>query len=71
VTRATAQEAPEDALQRRVRESQRVDERVKFIYNSEDWHRELAGAGSGLVVLEVRLHQLAQPWCPSCVLLRP
>ena len=53
MTRATAHEAPEDALQRRLRESQRVDERVKFIYNSEDWHREVAGAGSGLVVLEV------------------
>ena len=61
MTRATAQEAPEDALQRRVRESQRVDERVKFIYNSEDWYRELAGAGSGLVVLEVRLQT---PACP-------
>ena len=54
VTRATANETSEDALQRRLRESQRVDERVKFIYNSEDWHRELAGAGTGLVVLEVR-----------------
>jgi len=65
VTRATAHEAPEDALQRRVRESQRVDERVKFIYNSEDWHRELAGAGSGLVVLEVRLTSVPSPGVPA------
>jgi hypothetical protein len=32
-----------------------VEERVKNIYNSDDWHRELAKAGSGLVVLEARL----------------
>ena len=25
-----------------MRESQRVDERVQYIYNLEDWHRELA-----------------------------
>lgn len=35
----------EEAYQRRVRESQRVDERVTYIYNQEDWHRELAEVG--------------------------
>ena len=50
---AAGAEAPDEALKRRLRESQRVDERVKYIYNSEDWHRELGNAGSGLVVLEV------------------
>ena len=61
VTCAAAGEAPEQALQRRLRESQRVDERVKYIYNIDDWHRELAGAGSGLVVLEVRWREEALP----------
>ena len=56
VARATAGEAPDDALKRRLRESQRVEERVTYIYNSDDWRRELASAGSGLVVLEVRVH---------------
>ena len=42
-------------MQRRLRESQRVEERVKYIYNGDDWRRELGKAGSGLVVLEARL----------------
>ena len=35
----------EDPLQRRLRESQRVDERVTPIYNLEDFHDELKKVG--------------------------
>lgn len=64
MTHATAGETPDDALQRRLRESQRVDERVRHIYNLDDWRRELAGAGTGLVVLEVRSYVL-MPEAPA------
>ena len=37
-----ASEPADEAFLRRMRESQRVEERVKYIYNVEDWHRELA-----------------------------
>lgn len=37
-----ASEPADEAYLRRMRESQRVEERVKYIYNVEDWHRELA-----------------------------
>ena len=41
-TLESGQLADDEAHQRRVRESQRVEERVQYIYNQEDWHRELA-----------------------------
>lgn len=31
----------ETPTQRRLRESQRVEERVEYIYNKEDWEREM------------------------------
>lgn len=49
-------EAADEAYQRRMRESQRVEERVKYIYNQEDWHRELA---------KVRTHFVTHPVTPD------
>lgn len=63
--RASAAPSPaageaDEATQRRLRESARVTERVQCIYNSEDWHREVAKAGTGLVVLEVESPEICQ-----------
>ncbi|KAK9810349.1 hypothetical protein WJX72_009187 [[Myrmecia] bisecta] len=54
------EETPEDAYQRRLRESQRVEERVDVIFSQEDWDRELDKAGSRLVVLEVESSEICQ-----------
>lgn len=41
ITRASAAETPEQAIERRLRESKRVEERVQQIYCEEDWNKEL------------------------------
>jgi hypothetical protein len=53
-------ETPEQAQERRMRESQQVDERVVSVSDLSDWDRETAAAGDKLVVLEVR--QTAQQY---------
>lgn len=57
---STAQAISETPTQRRMRESQRVEERVEFIYTKEDWDQRMAAAGDSLVVLEVESQQLCQ-----------
>jgi hypothetical protein len=47
-------ETPEQAQQRRLRESQQVEERVVHITDLEDWDRATQSAGRDLVVVEVR-----------------
>lgn len=46
-------ETPEQAQERRLRESQQVEERVAHISDLEDWDRETQAAGKDLVVVEV------------------
>jgi hypothetical protein len=46
-------ETPEQALERRMKESARVEEKIRYIYNRDDFHRELAEGGKNLIVLEV------------------
>ena len=48
-------ETPEQAQERRLRESAQVEERVLPIADLADWDRETAAAGNKLVVVEVRL----------------
>lgn len=47
-------ETPEEAQERRLRESQRVEERVIPINGIRDWDRETQSVGTNLVVVEVR-----------------
>ena len=47
-------ETPEQAQERRMRESQQVEERVATVSDLADWDRETSAAGDKLVVLEVR-----------------
>lgn len=53
-------ESPEQALERRIRESDRVDERVSYITSFKDWEQELAKAEGRLVVLEVHSEEVCQ-----------
>lgn len=46
-------ETPEQAQERRLRESQKVDERVVHITDMEDWDKATQLAGNDLVVVEV------------------
>lgn len=46
-------ESPEEAQERRLRESQRVEERVITISDVRDWDRETSASGNDLVVVEV------------------
>lgn len=46
-------ESPEEAQERRLRESQRVEERVIPISDVRDWDRETSASGDKLVVVEV------------------
>ncbi|BDA41040.1 Thioredoxin-like protein CDSP32, chloroplastic [Coccomyxa sp. Obi] len=57
---AEAQESPEEAYQRRLRESQRVEERVEVIYNEQEFREALDKAGHELVVLEVESTDMCQ-----------
>jgi hypothetical protein len=47
-------------VERRLRESQVVDERITVIYNIEDFRREMKEAGNMLVVLEVESNNICQ-----------
>lgn len=51
---ALRNETPEEALSRRLRESQRVEERVHDISTYDDLQQRLGAAENKLVVLEVR-----------------
>lgn len=53
-------ETPEQALERRMRESERVEERVVYISSSEEWDAELEKAGQRLIVLEMNSDEICQ-----------
>jgi hypothetical protein len=53
-------ETSEQALERRMRESARVDERVEYITDSAAFDAQLAAAGGALVVLEVHSDRVCQ-----------
>ena len=48
---AEEQETPEEAYQRRLRESQRVEERVDVIYNEQEFREQLEKARLSLSTL--------------------
>ncbi len=49
-----ANETPEQAQRRRLRESDEVEQRVKDVNSVQEWNKVLQDAGSKLVVIEVR-----------------
>eukprot|EP00878_Enallax_costatus_P005724 GHUV01006002.1.p1 GENE.GHUV01006002.1~~GHUV01006002.1.p1 ORF type:complete len:209 (+),score=31.72 GHUV01006002.1:247-873(+) len=53
-------ETPEEAQERRLRESQRVEERVTPISDLRDWDRETQTVGDKLVVVEVESDKVCQ-----------
>ncbi|KAF8059985.1 SQD2 [Scenedesmus sp. PABB004] len=53
-------ETPEQAQERRMRESARVEERVVNVATAADWDAATAAAGDKLVVLEVESERLCQ-----------
>lgn len=53
-------ETKEEALQRRMRESDQVEERVTYITNIAEFDREMKSAGDRLVVVEVRSEIVCQ-----------
>ena len=53
-------ETAEQALERRKRESDRVDERVSYISSIKEWETELAKAGDNLMVVEVHSEEVCQ-----------
>jgi len=53
-------ETPDQALQRRKRESDRVEERVTYITSEAEFDREMERAGGRLVVVEVRSELVCQ-----------
>ncbi|EIE26385.1 hypothetical protein COCSUDRAFT_46068 [Coccomyxa subellipsoidea C-169] len=57
---AEEQESAEEAYQRRLRESQRVEERVNVIFSEQEFRDELEKAGHELVVLEVESYQMCE-----------
>lgn len=57
---AKESETPEQALQRRMKESARVEERVTQIYTAKDFQHHLEQAGDNLVVLEVESTEVCQ-----------
>lgn len=60
-------ETPDQAKERRVRESQKVDERVVHVTDLEDWDKATSSAGSALVVVEVcSSSSSSSPSCPAC-----
>jgi len=48
------EESPEEALERRLRESQRVEERVNYVDSPQEFEEALRKAGNKLVVFEVQ-----------------
>ncbi|KAL3140197.1 hypothetical protein ABBQ38_004473 [Trebouxia sp. C0009 RCD-2024] len=57
---AQESETAEQALQRRLKESARVEERVSQIFTAEDFQHHLEQAGDNLVVLEVESSEVCQ-----------
>ena len=53
-------ETPEQALERRRRESERVEERIKYVTTSAEFDDEMTKAGNKLVVLEVHSERICQ-----------
>jgi len=53
-------ETPEEALQRRLRETEQVLERVQEVATVSDWEEALAAAGDKLVVLEIESDNVCQ-----------
>eukprot|EP00879_Flechtneria_rotunda_P012991 GHRR01013565.1.p1 GENE.GHRR01013565.1~~GHRR01013565.1.p1 ORF type:complete len:250 (+),score=74.24 GHRR01013565.1:164-913(+) len=58
-------ETPEQAQERRIRESRQVEERVTNIYDLRDWDRETQAAQDKLVVLEVESDKVCQTGLPE------
>jgi len=56
--RALRDETPDEALERRMRESARVEERVADVFTQADLKAALAAAGGKLVVLEAQSEQV-------------
>lgn len=50
-------ETPQQAQERRMRESQQVEERVVHISDLDDWDKATQASGNDLVVVEVRVHR--------------
>ena len=75
--RVKENETLEMAMERRLKESQRVEARVTYVHNKDEWREQLQGAGNNLVVLEVsnpvscmlcqQICSLSLP-CPACQL---
>lgn len=53
-------ETKEQALERRLRESERVEERVIYVTNDTELEEELEAAGDALVVVEIRSEEICQ-----------
>lgn len=60
IAHAKPGETPEQALERRMRESQQVEERVIYVTNRREWETEVAKAGDKLVVLEIQSQIVCQ-----------
>ena len=59
-SRQASGETPEEALERRLRESERVDERVTFVNSIGELQKEFEKAGERLVVVEIESQQVCQ-----------
>jgi thiol-disulfide isomerase/thioredoxin len=57
---ALRDETPEQAMQRRMKESERVEERVTFISSEREWDVAVKQAGDRLVVVEVQSEVVCQ-----------
>jgi thiol-disulfide isomerase/thioredoxin len=53
-------ETADQALERRVRESERVEERVAYISSIDEWQQELSKAADRLIVLEIHSEKVCQ-----------
>jgi len=53
-------ESADQTLQRRVRESDRVEERVSYISSIDEWQQELSKAADRLLVLEIHSEKICQ-----------
>jgi hypothetical protein len=56
----SSEETPEQAYERRVRESERVEERVRFVNSIPELKSELEKAGDRLVVIEIESQNVCQ-----------
>lgn len=53
-------ETKEEAMKRRLKESERVEERVVYITSEEELSEEMENAGEALVVVEIRSEQICE-----------